>query len=265
MAWWSNAHAAVGETPSAPIIALDPGSDTGSSSTDNITSDANPAWIVDFITAPVAGDIVRIYKSGVLQASHTITQGDIDALPASFNITYTLSEGSNATTIKHERAALASAASNQITVILDTTASTLSSPTGTSTGDDTADLSVSTNEATQTIWTVVQASATTAPDAAEVIAGLDGIGNPAAFDDSQTVSSTGVKTFSAIDLIPGTAYKAYFVQRDAAGNTSSVSASAEFTTDAAAVRQSQVGDTFFCTTSVGNRESQVGDDFIVET
>jgi hypothetical protein len=114
----------------------------------------------------------------------------------------------------------------------DTTAPVLSSPVGTTTGATTATVGATTDEGNGTLYVVVTTSAT-APSASQIKAGQDHTGAAAVFDDSQAVSSTGAKTFSATGLTASTAYRAHLVHTDAAANDSNIVTSAEFTTDAA--------------------------------
>lgn len=102
----------------------------------------------------------------------------------------------------------------------DTTAPTLTSPTATATGATTASGSVSTTEATGTLYYLVSANAS--ESATTVKAG-----------SSQTVSATGVQNVSVTGLTAESPYYLHFVHRDAAGNDSAVSTSAQFTTSAA--------------------------------
>lgn len=104
----------------------------------------------------------------------------------------------------------------------DTTAPTLTSPTGTATGSTTASGSVSTDEANGTLYRLASTNAT--ETAATVKA--------AAL--TTTVSATGVQstgvTFSG--LTASTTYYAHYLHRDAAGNDSAIVSSASFTTNA---------------------------------
>lgn len=101
----------------------------------------------------------------------------------------------------------------------DSTAPVLSTPTGTQTGSTTATATVSTNEANGTLYCMVTTVA--APTAAQIKGAL-----------SQTITSTGVKTFNAVSLAPSTVYYAHFLHVDAANNESAISTSATFTTAA---------------------------------
>jgi hypothetical protein len=123
-------------------------------------------------------------------------------------------------------------ATGDTTTTPDTTAPVLSSPVGTTTGATTATVGATTDEGNGTLYVVVTTSAT-APSAAQIKAGQDHTGSAAVFDDSQAVSSTGAKTFSATGLTASTAYRAHLIHTDAAANDSNIVTSAEFTTDAA--------------------------------
>lgn len=99
----------------------------------------------------------------------------------------------------------------------DTTAPTLTNPTATATNRTTASGSVSTNEANGTLFCL--ASQNASESASAVKAG-----------SSQSVSATGAQSVSVTGLTTATSYYLHFVHRDAAGNDSTVSTSAQFTT-----------------------------------
>lgn len=113
---------------------------------------------------------------------------------------------------------------------VDTTAPTLSSPSGSSSSALTCSGSVSTNEGNGTLYSVVTASAT-APTAAQVKAGQDNTGSAALRVVSQSVSGTGTQTIASGSVTAGTRYF-HFMHEDAAANQSSVSSSASFTVSA---------------------------------
>lgn len=100
----------------------------------------------------------------------------------------------------------------------DTTAPTLTSPTGTSSGTTTASGTVSTNEANGTLYRL--ASTNASENAATVKA--------AAL--TQSVTATGTQAVAFTGLTSATTYHAHYVHRDAAGNDSAVASSASFTT-----------------------------------
>lgn len=103
--------------------------------------------------------------------------------------------------------------------VADTTAPTLTSPTGATLGPNGAVGSVSTNEANGTLYWLTNTSAT-ATDAAIKAA------------NSQAVTATGVQSVTSSGLTASTLYYNHFLHRDAAGNDSTRSTSASFTTAA---------------------------------
>ena len=105
------------------------------------------------------------------------------------------------------------------TIVEDTTAPTLTSPTGATLGPTGAVGSVSTNEANGTLYWLTNTSAT-ATDAAIKAA------------NSQAVTATGVQNVTSSGLTASTVYYNHFLHRDAAGNDSTRSTSASFTTAA---------------------------------
>lgn len=115
----------------------------------------------------------------------------------------------------------------------DTTAPVLTSPTGTQTGSTTATIGATTDEGNGNMYGVVTVSGT-APSVAQIQAGQDNSGAAAAYASSQSISSTGAKTFSATGLAASTAYYAHIQHKDAAGNDSTVVTSAQFTTTSGA-------------------------------
>lgn len=105
--------------------------------------------------------------------------------------------------------------------IVDTTAPALSNPTDTQTGQTTATLTVDTDTGEGTLYAVATTSST-APTAAQVMAGQDHTGAAASYAGSASVVSTGTKSFSATGLVASTAYTGFFVQKDASNNVSAV-------------------------------------------
>jgi len=102
----------------------------------------------------------------------------------------------------------------------DTTAPTLTSPTGTATGSTTADGTVVTNEANGALKYLFSVNATES-DAA-ILAG-----------SSQPVTATGTQSVSTTGLTAATTYYVFYIHTDAAGNQSTQVRSASFTTNAA--------------------------------
>lgn len=115
-----------GTAPAAPTISLTVSSDTGSNTTDGKTNDSTPTIQVSFNgtgdTAPVGGDVARLYEGTTEVGSATLTASDITAgyveitssalSEGDLSFTATITDGSNNT----------SAASNALAVTLDTTA-----------------------------------------------------------------------------------------------------------------------------------------------
>lgn len=101
----------------------------------------------------------------------------------------------------------------------DTTAPTLTSPTGTATGATTGSGTVSTDEGNGTLYYIATINST------ETAAYVKSNGA------TQSISSTGSKNVSFSGLSAYTTYYAHYVHRDAAGNDSSRVSSSSFTTD----------------------------------
>ncbi len=114
----------------------------------------------------------------------------------------------------------------------DTTPPTLSAASGASTGATSGTGTVTTNEAGGTLYWVCTISAT-APSPAQIKAGQDHTGVPAASGGLQAVASSGQQSVAAAGLAASTTYRFHFLQTDAAGNDSTVASAAGFATDAA--------------------------------
>lgn len=253
--------------PAAPTLDLVAASDTGISSSDNVTNDTTPD--IDFITAiaVVAGDVLKIFDNGVQVTSHIVTAGEagLNTVPLGLS---PLSEGSHSLTGTHTIAGPhTSPLSNALPIVVDTTAPVLSSTTGISTGTTTADISVSTNEGSGILYYVVDQNLST-PSTTQIKVGQDQGGGAADKSANTGVSSTGTKTFNITGLVPGTTYKAYFAQDDAASNTSDASASASFTTDVGVFSARDISifsnlSAFIINENV-SRQAQYNDVFVVE-
>lgn len=111
--------------PSAPTLDLIAASDTGSSSTDNITTDTTPDLDVIFGTIPLENDILKIYDSGVEIVSHTITALEAGGGTLSLGLA-ALSAGVHSFTAKHDSGGHISRSSGTLSVTVDTTAPTIS-------------------------------------------------------------------------------------------------------------------------------------------
>lgn len=104
---------------------------------------------------------------------------------------------------------------------LDLTSPTLTSPTAVATGATTATASVSTNEASGTLYRLVSTS-----DTALLAAVKAGV--------SSTVTASGTQSASLTGLTASTTYYVHFCHTDLAGNDSAVVTTPSFTTSAAA-------------------------------
>lgn len=222
----------INTVPQAPSLDLIAASDTGSSSTDNITSNNSPNIDITFPTTPVAGDVVEIQDNGATVVTHTITAPEISGSTIDLGLS-ALSDGVHSLTARHTKTVSAvnytSAWSSALNVTIDTTGATLSSPTGAQDGtiDTQADLSVTTNEGSGTLYWIISTSAT-APSVAQIQAGNDSSGSSAYKSGSAAVTSTGVKSVNVSGMASNT-YYAYFQQNDVAGNNSAVAASTSWT------------------------------------
>jgi hypothetical protein len=225
--------AAVGGAIATPsLTSLTTATDSGASSTDAITNDTTPDINVDWgADPPLTGDFIEVRNGGTLIVNHLVTAGEEGSGIVSLD--FPLSAGSNSLTVTHKRGASSSSPSSAFVVVIDTTAPTLSSPTGVKTGITTATLGVTTNDATGTLYGVLTLNSTL-PTAAQIKAGQNAAGSAAAYAFNQAVSTT-TPTKNATGLTGSTTYYAYYMQEDVAGNQSTVPTGVSFTTDAAAV------------------------------
>jgi hypothetical protein len=126
---WSFTVADDSTPPSAPSVDLDAASDSGASSTDNLTNDTTPT----FTGAAETGSTVKIYVNGTEKGSGTATGG-------SYSITTsTLTSGTHSVTAKASDAAgNASAESSALSVTIDTAAPMVGSVSPANTATDVA-------------------------------------------------------------------------------------------------------------------------------
>lgn len=197
---------------------------------------AEPTFTVESVS-PQVGDVITFQiDTSSSFASATGTDATVDGgSVASGFVQFTLStlaNGTYYTRSKVTRGGTDSAWSVTVPVtiaaVVDSTAPTLSSATGTQTGSTTATVSATTNEANGTLYAFVS-TASSPPTAAALKAGTGAV-----YAASQTITTTGAKTFSATGLTASTAYYAHLLHRDAAGNDSTIISSASFTTAASA-------------------------------
>ena len=122
--------------PAAPTVALLAASDTGTLSNDLITNLTTPTIVVTLngigsgATAPLAGDVVKLFDGATQVATATLTAGDISA--GSVNLTTSvLAPGSlsfTATVTDTAAVPNVSLASNTLVVTLDTTPPVIATP-----------------------------------------------------------------------------------------------------------------------------------------
>lgn len=112
--------------PLAPTIDLQAASDTGTSSTDNITSDTTPTWDVTFPTGLLENDVVTPYDNGVALTPHTVTAGEAGGVALALSLS-ALSQGTHPIQFTHSRASHESRKSNSIALVVDTAGPTISS------------------------------------------------------------------------------------------------------------------------------------------
>lgn len=124
-----------------------------------------------------------------------------------------------------------SAATAAVTDPPDTTAPILTLATAVKTGDTTASIGATSNEASGRMYVVASTSATV-PTGAQIIAGHDHTGGAAAAASDSAVASTGAKAVAVTGLTGSSVYYGHSVQRDTAGNVSNVVTAGPFTTDA---------------------------------
>ena len=172
----------------------------------------------------VEGTTISLYKDGEPSPIISVTDSDITA--AGFAGLY-INNGGYTTGPHLDHWAAAALGGG------DTTAPTLSSPTGAG-GLGVCSGTVSTDEANGTLYAVATASAT-APSAAQVKAGQDHTGTAALRVVSQAVSATGTQTIASGAISGGAGTRwLHYVHPDSAGNTSNVVSSASFEVTAAA-------------------------------
>lgn len=225
----------------APVLTSPSGTQTGGTTADlSVSTDEGNGTVYWVVTQSAAAPTATQVKAG---QDHTGSSAD-DAGSISVVATGTQTDGATGLSVStqfyahfmHE-----DSSANQSTVVTsssfttpaDSTAPTLSSPSASETGDTTASLSVSSDEANGTLYWVVTQSAT-GPSAAQIKAGQDHTGAAADDNGSQSVTATGTQNANSTGLAEQTTYYAHFMHEDAAANQSTVATSASFTTDATA-------------------------------
>lgn len=203
--------------PRAPSLALDPAFDTGTAG-DNITSINNPNLIWTLNSFEQIGDVLT--RSDGQQ--HTITQADIDVGTFSFSGSTPLSDGVHSITGTHSRGSIISTASAPLALTIEHNAPTLSAASGSQATQTSATLHVTTDQADGKLFVVVLGPGGSAPSAAQVVAGTDGLGGAPIFAANQAVSASGLQARTASPLNVVQTDTAYFVHQNAAGVNSAV-------------------------------------------
>ena len=190
------------------------------------TNEANGTLYVFVSTsssAPTAANLKAgvgavTYGSQAVTATgvQTFTGGIAGLTPGATYYSYFLHMDANS-----NNSAISAATSFTTPAGADTTAPVLTDPTASQSGSTSANLSVTTNESNGTIAWKISTTATL-PVTSPVAQG------------TQSIFSTGTKTFAASGLSPSTLYYTSFTHTDAVGNVSTTVAAPTFTTPAAA-------------------------------
>lgn len=130
--------------PDAPVIDLLAISDRGSSTTDDITNDTEPQFSIDVDSNVQAGDTVHVYDNAVeIGTGIILTAGQAAGTDPLFLGGDPLADGTHPITMTVENSAGESAASNEISLVIDTSLGTVAaSIAGDSTTDTTPTLTV---------------------------------------------------------------------------------------------------------------------------
>jgi hypothetical protein len=236
---------AAGSPPAAPDIAFDEPAanppvmnvDLPSGNGNYLDAAANDVLRVQVTLATDAG-----FASPDINATTTLDAGDIVSDTIAVEYSGITTDGLTAyiSRARLERPVdgnsdWSATSASQVLPEYDDTQPVLSSPTASATSDTTADLGVSTDLGSGTLYFVVTTSATE-PTALQVKAGQTHTGAAATDSGSQAVSGTGVQSISggATGLTASTAYYAHYMHESTYSVKSEVVASAQFTTDAQA-------------------------------
>lgn len=214
------AGAAAPSDTSAPTLSSPTGASTGTTTaTGSVTTNEANGTLYFLATANATETVATVKASGATQAISSTGSKAVSVTGLSPNTTYYLhfvhrdAAGNDSTRVSSTSFTTAAPG--------DTIAPTLSNPTGTQTGQTTADGSVSTNEANGTLYRYISTNA------------VESAATVKAANLTSAVTATGTQAVSATGLTANTTYYWHFVHRDAAGNDSVVSNSTSFTTAAA--------------------------------
>ncbi len=190
---------------------------------------SGPHFTLTVINNPAADSYDTFAETTDADAVSTLSTADVTISGAlgAHSVTYTASSSSG-NPLRPNLTLVVSVS------IVDTTAPVLSLPTDVKTGVTTADIGATTDEASGTMY-VVASTSSTAPSAAQIIAGQMHTGSAAAAAANSAVGATGAKAVGVTGLTEATTYYGHTVQRDASSNTSNVVSGDGFTTDSASV------------------------------
>lgn len=201
-----------------PILSLPTGAATGdTTASGTVTTDEANGTLFYLIDSSITASLAAI-KAG---ASQVVTTTGVQ------NVSSTGLTPSTGYYLHYVHTDAASNDSNVVHSTLFTTAATpditapvLSSPTGVTTGPNTASGSVVTDEGNGTLYFLADTSVTATVEAVKL-------------SNSQGVTTTGIQNVSVLGLIPETTYYLHYVHTDASLNDSTVVNSLAFTTDPA--------------------------------
>ena len=114
--------------PGAPTLDLAAASDTGSSSTDDITTDTTPDIVITFTVALVTGDIIHLLDGASELVAHTVTALEAGSSTIELTAISPLAGGAHSLTATHERGGLTSPVSAALVFTVDLTAPTITTP-----------------------------------------------------------------------------------------------------------------------------------------
>ena len=185
---------------------------------------ANTDFVVNVESVPVSIDSLII--SGVeLQITLTsaVNPGEV------VTISYTPGLNPIEDVFGNDAAGFSNQTVNNISV--DVTAPAITNIVATATGTNTFDWSINTNEANGRIYWIASIPISS-PSIAQIKAGQDSSGSPAAASSNQIVTSVGTQSGSGSGLTANTSYTFFVIHEDDAGNTSSLPSDG-FTTQSA--------------------------------
>jgi hypothetical protein len=233
----------------APSLDLITASDTGSSTSDNITSDTTPDLDITFAQLPVAGDTVTIKDGSTVIATHTITA--LEAGSSTIDLALSaLPEGAHSLTASHSGGGAPGTFSAPLSITIDTTAPTITSSASPSVLENVAlNHSLTANEAVT--WTKT------------------GGADAASFSLSGSTLTLAAKDYEADPH----SFAVQVTATDPAGNATTQNITVSITdvlTEGTATREAFTaahpvyGAMFYAATNTGNRQSNTGAVFVAE-